>query len=251
MTRAGPRRGAAVPGLAALGRAHPGAARAAGVTPDSGRHPLHLGHHRLTQRRDGDPRRCTAHRLRLRAEPRVSRMAGGSCSRCPATTCSAMSRGCSQCCSWVARSSRGPAFGPADYFAGIQRHRASDILCVPTMTVALLEHPAAPTIDLSSVIGILSGAAPARCGCGSGPDRPGHHRDHHRLRDDRVRRGDDAEPPEDPLDLHSHGRPAKMAGAAGLAEHGGALCGYTSVDPVTGADLPAGARASWSPTARR
>jgi fatty-acyl-CoA synthase len=47
--------------------------------------------------------------------------------------------------------------------------------------------------------------------------------------------------PEDPVDLHSSTVGAvKMAGAAGLAAHGGALCGYTVVDPLTGADLPAG-----------
>jgi Acyl-CoA synthetases (AMP-forming)/AMP-acid ligases II len=53
------------------------------------------------------------------------------------------------------------AFSPADYFAGIERHRATEILCVPTMTVALLEHPDRRTRDLSSVFAILSGAAPA------------------------------------------------------------------------------------------
>lgn len=53
------------------------------------------------------------------------------------------------------------SFSPADYLATIERHRADDILAVPTMTVALLEHPDRTTRDLSSVTAILSGAAPA------------------------------------------------------------------------------------------
>ncbi|MGZ0178383.1 MAG: class I adenylate-forming enzyme family protein [Acidimicrobiales bacterium] len=53
------------------------------------------------------------------------------------------------------------AFSPVDYFAGIETHQANDILAVPTMTVALLEHPDRKTRDLSSLRAILSGAAPA------------------------------------------------------------------------------------------
>ena len=53
------------------------------------------------------------------------------------------------------------AFSPADYFASIERHRATEILAVPTMTVALLEHPGRAGYDLSSLTAILSGAAPA------------------------------------------------------------------------------------------
>jgi fatty-acyl-CoA synthase len=52
-------------------------------------------------------------------------------------------------------------FDPIHYFAGIETHRATDILCVPTMTVALLEHPERKHFDLSSLRAILSGAAPA------------------------------------------------------------------------------------------
>ncbi|HEY0572727.1 MAG TPA: AMP-binding protein [Pseudonocardia sp.] len=134
------------------------------------------------------------------------------------------------------------AFDPARYFAGIERHRATDILCVPTMTVALLEHPARNRHDLSSVFGILSGAAPApiwlwervrtdlgitEITTGYGMTEAGGAMTLSR--------------PEDPLELHSSTVGAvKMAGAAGLPEHGGALCAYTTVDPMTGEDLPAG-----------
>ena len=54
------------------------------------------------------------------------------------------------------------AFAAERYFAGIERHRATEILCVPTMTVALLESPRRRDHDLSSVSRASSrGAAPA------------------------------------------------------------------------------------------
>ena len=133
------------------------------------------------------------------------------------------------------------AFAPADYFAGIERHRATEILCVPTMTVALLEHPDRRTRDLSSLFALLSGAAPApvwlwekvrdelgvtevttgygmtECGGAMSMTRP-----------------------EDVLERHSStvGR-VKLAGVAGLP--GGDLCDYRTVDPVTGEALLDGA----------
>jgi fatty-acyl-CoA synthase len=52
-------------------------------------------------------------------------------------------------------------FSAERYFAGIERHRASDILCVPTMAVAMVEDPARSRYDLSSLDAILCGSAPA------------------------------------------------------------------------------------------
>ena len=134
------------------------------------------------------------------------------------------------------------AFDPARYFAGIARHRATDILCVPTMTVALLEHPARTEHDLSSVFGILSGAAPA--------PRWLWERVRSDLGIDEITTGYGMTEaggamtlsrPEDTLELHSGTVGAvKMAGAAGLPEAGGALCQYKTIDPVTEADLPPG-----------
>lgn len=145
------------------------------------------------------------------------------------------------------------AFAPDDYLACIERHAADDILAVPTMTVALLEHPDRATRDLSSLSAILSGAAPApvwlwekvqselgiaeittgygmtECGGAMTLTRP-----------------------EDPLELHATtvGRP-KAAGAAGIPGRGGDLCEYRTVDPSTAEPLPAGAEgelASRGPT---
>jgi fatty-acyl-CoA synthase len=132
------------------------------------------------------------------------------------------------------------AFGPADYFAGIERHRATEILCVPTMTVALLEHPDRRTRDLSSVFAILSGAAPApvwlwekvRAELGIHEITTGYGMTE-------CGGAMTMTVPEDPLTRHSEtvGRP-KMAGVAGLP---GDLCVYRTVDPLDGTPLPDGA----------
>ena len=145
------------------------------------------------------------------------------------------------------------AFDPARYFEGIERHRADDILCVPPMTVALLEHSDRVTRDLSSVSGILSGAAPSPIWLWE------------RVRDElgitEVTTGYGMTEcggamtlslPEDPLERASAtvGRP-KLAGAAGLPDADGALVAYKTIDPVTGEDLPPGAEgelASRGPT---
>lgn len=132
-------------------------------------------------------------------------------------------------------------FSAEGYFAGIQRHRATDILCVPTMAVAMIEHPARCDYDLSSLTAILCGSAPApiwlweqikkefgvseivtgygmtECGGAMTLTRP-----------------------EDPLRLTSEtvGRP-KMAGAAGIPGTD-ALVEYRAVHPESGAALPPG-----------
>jgi fatty-acyl-CoA synthase len=135
------------------------------------------------------------------------------------------------------------SFDPARYFAGIERHRASEILCVPTMTVALLEHPARADHDLSSLFAILSGAATApvwlwervRADLGATEITTGYGMTEAGGAMTMTR-------PEDALELHSTtvGAP-KMAAAAGLVEHDGALCRYETIDPVTGEALPPGA----------
>jgi fatty-acyl-CoA synthase len=143
-------------------------------------------------------------------------------------------------------------FDPADYFAGIGRHGATDVLCVPTMTVALLEHPALAAADLSSLTAMLSGAAPAPVWLWE------------RVRDalgvTEIVTGYGMTEcggamtmslPEDPLELLSAtvGRP-KLAGSAGVAGTD-ALVEYKTIDPATGADLPpgqAGELASRGPT---
>ena len=135
------------------------------------------------------------------------------------------------------------SFSAADYFAGIERHRATELLCVPTMTVALLEHEDRKTRDLSSVFAILSGAAPApvwlwekvqaelgitEITTGYGMTECGG--------------AMTMTLPEDPLDRHSTtvGR-VKLAGVAGLDEGDHPLCRYRTVDPLTSEGLGDGA----------
>jgi len=133
------------------------------------------------------------------------------------------------------------SFDPGAQLRAIEEHRADDVLCVPTMTVALLEHPDVAERDLSSLGAILSGAAPApmwvweqvgeRLGItevttGYGMTECGGAMTMTR--------------PEDPLERHSTtvGR-IKLAGPAGVAA--GLLCEYRTVDPVTGGVLSDGA----------
>ncbi|SEU35862.1 class I adenylate-forming enzyme family protein [Nonomuraea wenchangensis] len=131
------------------------------------------------------------------------------------------------------------AFSPADYFEAIERHRATEILCVPTMTVALLEHPDRLKRDLSSLFSVLSGAAPSpvwlwekvRAELGVTEVVTGYGMTE-------CGGAMTMSLPEDPLERASDtvGRP-KLAGVAGMP---GDLCVYKTADPLTGEFLPAG-----------
>jgi fatty-acyl-CoA synthase len=133
------------------------------------------------------------------------------------------------------------AFSAQRYFEGIERHRATDLLCVPTMAIAMVESGIRDRYDLSSLNAILCGSAPApiwlwnqiekdfgvsEIVTGYGMTESGGAVTLTR--------------PEDPLHLTSEtvGRP-KMAGAAGIPGTD-ALVTYKTVDPVTAADLPPG-----------
>lgn len=129
-------------------------------------------------------------------------------------------------------------FDPVRYFEGIQRHRATDILCVPTMTVALLEHPRRAEYDLSSLQAVLSGAAPApvwlweqvRTELGAREIVTGYGMTE-------CGGAMTLTLPEDDLAYTSQtvGRP-KLAGVAGVPE-ADAITEYKTIDPVTGEDL--------------
>ncbi|SFP28175.1 fatty-acyl-CoA synthase [Amycolatopsis arida] len=135
-----------------------------------------------------------------------------------------------------------PRFDPDAYLAGVERHRAEDVLCVPTMTVALLECPGREKYDLSSLQAILSGAAPApawlwervRAELGVTEIVTGYGMTEFGGATTMSR-------PEDPLDVVAStvGR-IKLAGAAGLGDGTGRLVEYKTVDPMSGADLPPG-----------
>ena len=134
-------------------------------------------------------------------------------------------------------------FDPATTLAGIARHKATYLMLVPTMSVALLEHPELDKYDLSSLKAVLAGAAPtpvwvweklkAKFGVeevftGYGMTELSGAMTFTTPEDDLVRVSTTV------------GRPMQ-AGIAGMPEQGGAICVYKTVDPFTGADLPAGA----------
>ena len=135
------------------------------------------------------------------------------------------------------------AFSPDGYLGGIERHRAEEILAVPTMMVALLEHPGRASYDLSSLDCIFSAAAPTP-----------------RWVWDRVREelgvtelvtgwgmtevgaGLTITQPEDPIELHvtTVGR-VKHCGDAGIAADLSVFVEVGTVDPLSGEHLPDGA----------
>jgi len=134
-------------------------------------------------------------------------------------------------------------FDPADALAAIERHRATEIVCVPLMTMKMLDVARIAPRNLSSLISVFSsgGTSPPEiwpmirsvfgapevltaygmsettasttCTLPEGPDE--------RL-------------------LTTNGQ-IKQAGVAGDPALGGALALYRACDPETGADLPAGA----------
>ncbi|WHU47448.1 AMP-binding protein [Gordonia sp. L191] len=134
-----------------------------------------------------------------------------------------------------------PSFSAEQYLAGVQRHRATDLLCVPTMAVAMVEHPDRARYDLSSLTAILCGSAPAPIWL--------WHKVSEEFGVDEIVTGYGMTEcggamtltlPEDPLTLTSEtaGAP-KMAGPAGMPPHG-RLTEYVALDPLTHEVLPAG-----------
>ncbi|KAB7761358.1 class I adenylate-forming enzyme family protein [Mycolicibacterium mucogenicum] len=135
-----------------------------------------------------------------------------------------------------------PRFSAEGYFRGIEQHRATDILCVPTMAVALVESPARENFDLSSLSAILCGSAPAPIWLWQRIERD--------FGVSEIVTGYGMTEcggamtltlPEDGLSLTSEtvGRP-KLAGAAAVAGTD-ALVTYRVVDPTTGVDVEPGA----------
>ncbi len=135
-----------------------------------------------------------------------------------------------------------PTFSAEGYFRGIQQHRATDILCVPTMAVAMVESPARVNFDLTSLSAILCGSAPAPIWLWQRIERD--------FGVSEIVTGYGMTEcggamtltlPEDDLALTSDtvGRP-KLAGAAAVGDSD-ALVTYRVVDPDTGADAGRGA----------
>ncbi|OUM85033.1 MAG: AMP-dependent synthetase [Bacillus thermozeamaize] len=133
-------------------------------------------------------------------------------------------------------------FHPRETLALIERHRATDFLCVPSMLVAILNHPERNRYDLSSLHALMCAAAPAPV--------PIWERTVQELGVKEICTGYGGTEATastvhtevgDPIEVIATrvGR-IKPAGASGLPEFGGANVQYKVVDPETGEDLPEG-----------
>jgi fatty-acyl-CoA synthase len=134
-------------------------------------------------------------------------------------------------------------FDAAQTFAGIERHRASYLMLVPTMGVALLEHPEIDKYDLSSLVAVLMAAAPSPVWTWQSlKDRLGFEEVFTGYGMTEVASATTFTAPDDPLEkvATTVGRPLD-AGAAGIAHLGGVIAEYKTIDPLTGADQPPGA----------
>lgn len=132
-------------------------------------------------------------------------------------------------------------FSAERYFESIQRHRATDMLCVPTMAVAMVESPSKSSYDLSSLTALLCGSAPAPLWLWSRiAEDFGVHEIVTGYGMTECGGAMTLTRPEDPLHMTTEtaGRP-KMAGAASVPGTD-QLVVYKAVDPTTGADLPKG-----------
>ncbi|MDI3327508.1 MAG: class I adenylate-forming enzyme family protein [Alicyclobacillaceae bacterium] len=135
-----------------------------------------------------------------------------------------------------------PQFQPRESLALIERHRATDFLCVPSMLVAILNHPERERYDLSSLHALMCAAAPAPVPIWERAVRElgvkeictGYGGTEATASTVHTEVGDPVE-----VVATRVGR-IKPAGASGLPEFGGANVQYKVVDPSTGEDLPEG-----------
>lgn len=134
-------------------------------------------------------------------------------------------------------------FKAHDLLAATERHRATTLLGVPTMTIAMMEQAKLQSYDLSSLNAVHSAAAPTPSwvwrdiqqtfGCGEIFTSYGQ---------TEVTATIVCTQPGDPIDVVAQTQGCiVMAGVAGLAEQDGRICEFKTIDPETGDDLPHGA----------
>jgi fatty-acyl-CoA synthase len=134
-------------------------------------------------------------------------------------------------------------FNAAAMLEAIGRHRATYLMGVPTMTVAMLEQSKQHTYDLSSLTAIHSAAAPTPTwvwraiqqdfGCSEVFTSYGQTETTATIV---------CTQPGDPIDIVAKTQGTiVLAGVAGLAAHGGRIAEFKTIDPETGEDLPQGA----------
>src|ERR1700761_3115268 len=141
-----------------------------------------------------------------------------------------------------------PVFNPRSILAAVQQHRASEVLFVPTMSVAVVDEAARHRYDLTSLESVFSAAAaapvtlwqriekqlaPRQVFTGYGQTE--------------VSAATTLTLPGDPVELVAEtiGR-EKLGGLAAPPGFDGVLARYRTVDPFTGAPRPAGAEGELS-----
>lgn len=137
------------------------------------------------------------------------------------------------------------SFTPADHFTAVERHRADDILCVPTMTIAMLEDPSIADYDLSSLRALFSAGAPSpEWVWRRAKEAFGVHELITGYGMTEMSGSLVITMPDDTLDhLTNTIGTLKMAGPAGDDDYG--LCDLVVVDPGSGDPLPSDATGEW------
>jgi fatty-acyl-CoA synthase len=134
------------------------------------------------------------------------------------------------------------SFNPTATLEAVARHRANELLVVPTMTIAVVEQAARARYELSSLEAVFSAAAPAPVWLWERVLRElGVVQVFTAYGQTEASASTTFTLPGDPLEVVSStvGKP-KLGGVAGIPELGGQLVEYKTIDPFTGADLPPG-----------
>jgi len=134
------------------------------------------------------------------------------------------------------------AFDAHAMLSAVERHRPDEIMCVPAMTVALLDQAAAKEYDLSSLSTLFSsGAAHAPEMWTLMIERLGVSRLFTAYGQTETTASTMCTGAGDPLDrLRDTNGTTKPAGVAGDPTLGGTLAVYKTVDPLTGVEVPRG-----------
>jgi fatty-acyl-CoA synthase len=141
-----------------------------------------------------------------------------------------------------------PVFNARSVLAAVQQHRVSEVLFVPTMSVAVVEEAARHGYDLSSLQSVFSAAAAAPVWLWQRIERQLAPRQVFTgYGQTEVSAATTLTLPGDPVELVAEtvGR-EKLGGVASPASLDGALARYRTVDPFTGAPLAAGSEGELS-----
>lgn len=133
-------------------------------------------------------------------------------------------------------------FTPLSALQMMEKFKANDLLCVPSMLVPLLNHEQVAEFDLSSLFAMWCGAAPAPVSVWErAVDVLGLTEVCTGYGQTEVTSSGVTTEVGDPIELITTkvGRP-KIGGVAGLAEFNGSTVQYKTIDPDTGKNLPSG-----------